>query len=410
MKADLDRLMYERGLDALLVFASHDHSAALDYLTGGVRITGGAAVKLAGRAPVLVVNGMETEEAGATGLEVYDYHTMGLEDARNAVDGDLKAAQPLFWGGVFGRLGLESGTVGVYGTTDANEALALIDGIRAQFPQYTFVGDVRPTIFDEAYKTKDDAELARIRSVAQRTSAVVRATWDFIGRHRAGDDETVVKDDGTPLTIGDVKRFVRRELLDRDLEDTAMIFAQGRDGGFPHSRGDEKQPLMLGQPIVFDLFPREIGGGYHHDMTRTWCIGYAPPEVREAYDQVMNAFDVAVEQFGVDKPAYQMQEAVQDYFEGLGHPTLRSTPGTSVGYVHGLGHGLGINIHESPRIAHNVKDDVFALGNVLTIEPGLYYPERGFGMRVEDTMLVTPRGELVSLTDFHKDLILPLRG
>lgn len=410
MKADLDRLMLERRLDALLVFASHDHSAALDYLTGGVRITGGAAVKLVGRAPVLIVNGMETEEAGASGLDVYSYHAMGMEDARTAAGGNAKAAQPLFWGGCLARLGLESGTVGVYGTTDANEALALIDGIRANFPQYVFTGEVKPTLFDEAYKTKDDAEIARIKSVAQRTSAVVKATWDFIAAHRADGNETVVKDDGTPLTIGDVKRFVRRELLDRDLEDTAMIFAQGRDGGFPHSRGDEKQALQLGQAIVFDLFPREIGGGYHHDMTRTWCIGYAPDDVRRAYDQVMTAFDIAIEQFGVDRPTHYMQDAVQDYFESLGHPTIRSTPGTDTGYVHSLGHGLGLNVHESPRISHLAQDDVFALGNVITIEPGLYYPEQDFGIRVEDTLLVTPRGELASLTDVPKDLILPLRG
>lgn len=410
MKADLDRLMVARGLDALFVFAAHDHSAALDYLTGGVRITGGAAIKLAGSAPVLIVNGMETEEAGATGLEVYDYHRMGMEDARAAAGDDLKAAQPLFWGGCLARLGLESGTVGVYGTTDINETLALVDALREQFPQYTFKGELKPTLFDEAYMTKDDAELARIKSVAQRTNAVMRATWDYISRQRAGENETVVKDDGAALTIGDVKRFVRRELLDRDLEDTAMIFAQGADGGHPHSRGNESEALRLGQAIVFDLFPREIGGGYHHDMTRTWCIGYAPDAVRRAYNEVMTAFDIAVEQFAVGKPTAEMQIAVQDYFESLGHPTLRNTPGTNVGYVHSLGHGVGLNIHESPRIAHNVKDDIFAAGNVITIEPGLYYPEQGFGVRIEDMLIVTPRGELVSLTDMPKDLILPLRG
>ena len=117
-----------------------------------------------------------------------------------------------------------------------------------------------------------------------------------------------------------------------------------------------------------------------------------------------------MEQFGMGRPTAEMQLAVQDYFESLGHPTLRNTPGTNVGYVHSLGHGVGLNIHESPRIAHNVKEDVFAAGNVITIEPGLYYPEQGFGVRVEDLLIVTPRGELVSLTDMPKDLILPLRG
>ena len=82
----------------------------------------------------------------------------------------------------------------------------------------------------------------------------------------------------------------------------------------------------------------------------------------------------------------------------------------SVECFHSLGHGVGLNVHESPRIAHTAKDDVFASGNVITIEPGLYYPDEGFGIRVEDMLIVTGRGELVSLTDVPKDLILPLRG
>lgn len=403
--------MQQRQLDALLVFAGHDYTPAVDYLTGGVRITGGAAIKLHGRAPVLVVNGMETAEARATGLEAYDYHTMGMEEARAAAGGDPLRTQALFWGGVLARLGLEDGRrVGVYGAADANVVLALMDALRAEFPHYVLVGELGPTLFDAAYTTKDPAELTRIRSVAERTSAVVRATWDFISAHRAGDDETVMKADDTPLTIGDVKRFVRRALLAYDLEDTAMIFAQGADAGHPHSRGQEAQALKLGQAIVFDLFPREIGGGYHHDMTRTWSIGYAAPEVREAYDQVMTAFEIALEQFGVGKPTHLMQEAVQDYLEGVGHATARSQPGTTNGYVHSLGHGVGLNVHESPRISHLSKDDRFAVGNVITIEPGVYYPERGYGVRVEDLLIVDEGGNLVSLTDVPKDLVLPLRG
>ena len=112
----------------------------------------------------------------------------------------------------------------------------------------------------------------------------------------------------------------------RGLEDTNMIFAQGRDAGFPHSRGEAEMPLTMGQAIVFDLFPRELGGGYHHDMTRTWCIGYAPPELQQDYETVMEAFDISVEAFGLNKPTHLMQEAVLDHFESKGHATTRSKP------------------------------------------------------------------------------------
>ncbi len=254
--------------------------------------------------------------------------------------------------------------------------------------------------------TKDADEIARIKSVAARTSQVWRATWDFISSHSAEGD-TVVTGDGSALTIGDVKRFVRRELLDRDLEDDAMIFAQGSDGGHPHSRGENDQVLKLGQAIVFDLFPRELGGGYYHDSTRTWSIGYATPEVQEIYQQVMDAFDIAVDNFRPNIPARALQEAVQDYFESKGHPTTRSEPSTDVGYVHSLGHGVGLNIHERPSLSHLSKDTL-PPGSVISIEPGLYYPERGFGVRIEDLCYVSASGELVSLTDFHKELVLPL--
>ena len=99
-----------------------------------------------------------------------------------------------------------------------------------------------------------------------------------------------------------------------------------------------------------------------------------------------------------------------DYYEGAGHPTIRSKPGTSEGYVHSLGHGVGLHIHERPSISHLAKEDLFQKGNFITIEPGLYYPDRGLGVRVEDSFIIDESGELISLTSFHKELVLPLKG
>jgi Xaa-Pro aminopeptidase len=171
------------------------------------------------------------------------------------------------------------------------------------------------------------------------------------------------------------------------------------------------QPLRLGQSIVFDLFPREIGGGYHHDVTRTWCIGFAPPEVQATYDTVMRAFEIAVAAYEESgQPAYILQEAVLDFYESQGHPTQRSQPNTMQGYVHGLGHGVGLQIHERPSMSHLLRNDVLQAGNVLTIEPGLYYPDAGYGVRVEDMVYIDKQGAIVTLTDFRKDLVLPLNS
>jgi Xaa-Pro aminopeptidase len=408
MNTDIDRLMTARGFDALIVTGDAEANPPRYYLTRGAHVTGGLVVKKRGEAPVMFVNPMETEEAAKSGLQVYSYYDLGWADLLQEANGDRDLAGVMLWGRCLEKTGVSGGKVGLYGVGNLNVYIEMVKLLIKTYPQYDFCGELGMSLFDEAYVTKDDVELERIRSTAQRTSEVLAATWDFIGSHRA-DGDTVVKSDGTPLTIGDVKRFVRRALLDRGLEDTAMIFAQGRDGGFPHSRGEEDMALQQGQAIVFDLFPREIGGGYFHDCTRTWSIGYATPEVQQAFAEVQDAFDVAFDSFRMNMPAKLMQEAVQDYLEGKGHPTSRSHPGTNVGYVHGLGHGIGLNIHERPSIGHMSQDKLVA-GNVVTIEPGVYYPDRGFGVRLEDSVYIAEDGQLITLTDFHKELVLPLKG
>jgi Xaa-Pro aminopeptidase len=406
MKSDLDALMGARQLAAIIVACDHHFSAPLAYLTGGVEITNGLVMKKRGDLPVIFANPMETEEAAKSGLRVYSFTDVGWPQMLIDAEGDRVKAEIVFWGKCLEMVGVDSGKIGIYGVSELNVILELVRHLEATYPQYQFVGELGMTLFAEAATTKDADELARLKSVAERTNAVLEATWAYIAACRT-DGTTVIKADGAPLTIGDVKRFVRRELLDRDLEDTGMIFAQGRDAGFPHSRGEAGEALRLGEAIVFDLFPHEIGGGYYHDVTRTWCIGHAPQPVQAAYNDVMTAFDIATEVFRAGMPSKAPQEAVLDYLESKGHPTQRSHPGSNEGYVHSLGHGIGLNIHERPGMSH-LSTDTLQVGNVITIEPGVYYPERGFGVRVEDSFYVDENGGLVALTNFRKDLILPL--
>lgn len=408
MKSDLDRLMAERDLTALLVMGNHHGNPPRDYLTNGAQVTGGLVIKPRGAAPVMVVSSMEIEEAAASGLTVY--HDGDWRLLLRQAGGRLGQIDAALWRRCFESLGVLPGKIGVYGLGDINLYLDVIRQLGEALPDYEFIGERGRTLFAEAAVTKDAEELARIRAVAARTVETLHATRDFIAAHRAQGD-TVVDADGQPLTIGAVRRFVQRALLDRGLEDTGMIFAQGRDGAFPHSRGNDAEALRTGQTIVFDLFPREMGGGYHHDVTRTWCIGHAPDSVRSVYEQVMTAFNLALETYAEPgQPAHTLQDAVLDYFEGLGYPTSRTDPDSLRGYVHSLGHGIGLNIHESPAISHMAEEDVLQAGNVITIEPGLYDPDAGFGVRIEDTLLIDESGALVNLTDFPKDLVIDLRG
>lgn len=410
MRSDLDRLMSERDLQAIVVAGGEFQNTYRAYLSNGVDIHGGITIKKRGSAPVLIVSVMEIEEAAKSGLQAMTYDDFQWDEIVAKAEGDQNKMQIGLWGNIFEKLSIPAGKIGIYGTGEIGAWVERSRLLAGAFPQYQLVGEIGKTIFDEAFLTKDADELRVIREVAAKTSATLQATWDFIGSHRAEGD-TVVKADGTPLTIGDVKRFVRRDLLDRELEDTDMIFAQGRDGGFPHSRGESTMALKLGQPIVFDLFPRQLGGGYHHDSTRTWSIGYATDEVKAIYDQVMQAFKIAVDTYAEPgQPTHTLQDAVLDYFEANGHPTRRSNPGSSIGYSHSLGHGVGLNIHERPSISHREPDDIFQQGNFITIEPGLYYPDKGIGMRIEDSFIIDDAGKLISITNFHKELVLPLKG
>ncbi len=120
------------------------------------------------------------------------------------------------------------------------------------------------------------------------------------------------------------------------------------------------------------------------------------------YQQIMS--EIKVNSF-----CYQYQDRTCELFEEQGHPTIKSNPQTQEGYVHSLGHGVGLYIHEYPRFSSNAKEDRLAPGSVVTIEPGLYYPEQGMGVRLEDTVWVRPDGEMEILADYPLDLVLPVK-
>ena len=408
MKSELDALMAKRDLDAFVITGGEGENMPRYYMTNGAHITSGNVIKARGQQPLVVVNPMEVEEARKSGLRVVTQTELGFFKLLEQT-GDKAQARLRFWGVMLEAAGLKSGKVGVYGRGEINEYLHEINALDAMLPEFNFIGESGLTLFDEAMLTKDADELARIQSVAKRTNIVLQDTWDFLASHDVQND-TLITESGEVLTVKQVKRFIRRALLDHDLEAPEFIFAPGSEGAYPHNVGGPDTPLKLGESIVFDLFPREIGGGYYHDVTRTWCLGHAPDAVQQAYDKVMDAFDRALEGFGVGKPTYQLDELVNAHFEGHGYNTRRTDSQSSTGYVHSLGHGLGLHIHERPGIAYMTPGDTFQVGNVITIEPGLYDPDTGYGMRVEDTLYVDENGQLISLTPFKKDLVIPMQS
>jgi Xaa-Pro aminopeptidase len=407
--------MVEREIDVAIVTGATHNNPSMYYVANGAHLTGGILVKRRGQEPTLIHYAMERDEAAKSDLPTismthYDYAGL-LRESESALEATVKLYRK-----IFDELGM-TGRVGFYGVAEQGSRYALLTALDDALADVTIVGEYDKDIFQVARATKGPEEIERMRRVGQATTTVMREIIDHIRDHRvvsrAQDGVAVnmlVKSDGSPLTIGDVKRFGRSRLFIHDLEDPeGMILAIGADAGVPHSRGEGEDPLCLGQSIVFDLFPREIGGGFFHDVTRTFCLGFAPPEVQRVYDDVRECFGRVLDALEPGAPTRRYEELTCEIFEEQGHNTHRVDRSTQEGYVHSLGHGVGLHIHERPVFGLSpTNQDTLRPGSVFTLEPGLYYPERGFGVRIEDTVYLDQAGQFHSLTDFDKQLVVEM--
>ncbi len=408
MKKDLDRLMEERGLDAAVVGGNVYGNPTMNYLLNGAAVGGGIVVKKRGQTPTFIHYSIEREEAVASGLELVDlsrYNYLSILREKH----DRLAANVELYRRIFADLGVK-GEVGFYGMADQGSAFVFLSALDQALPDVRVRGEYQEGLFDVARATKDADEVALIRQAARLTCEVISETIAFLQRQRV-EGETLVTADGAPLTIGAVKREIMRLLAERRLEDPqGVIFAIGRDGAIPHSKGRPDAPIRLGQPIVYDLYPRHASG-YFFDCTRTFCLGYAPPEVEKVYQDVSGCVDAVIAASQVGVPARTLQQVACQFFEERGHPTVASDPQTEEGYVHSISHGLGLAVHEEPHFA-DIPSNTTTLqpGHVYTIEPGLYYPDRGYGVRIEDVIWIDEQGTLHNLTDLPRQLVFEMNG
>ena len=408
MKSDLDRLMEEQALDAILITGPAQHNPPMTYFTGPVHMTNGDLIKQRGSDPILFYNPMERDEAAKSGLPTKNLSDFKLDELMKSAQGNLLEATTLRYAKMLSGYGLTSSKLAIYGKMDIGSAYAIFTSLREKLPQLDIVGQLGDSLLLQAMATKDEDEVERIRNMGKITVSVVGKVADFLTSHKARNS-ILVKSNGEPLTIGEVKNQINLWLVEAGVENPeGTIFAIGRDAGVPHSSGNPRDILELGKTIIFDIFPTEAGGGYYFDFTRTWCLGYAPDNVMDLYQDVFKVYDQIMSELKVDSLASQYQDRTCELFAEMGHPTLKSNPQTQEGYVHSLGHGVGLYIHEYPRISSNFKEDRLSPGSVVTIEPGLYYPEKGMGVRLEDTVWMRPDGGVEILVPYPYDLVLPL--
>ncbi len=410
MKQELDTLMACRDLDALFVQGKVLGNPPMAYMLNGAPLTRAIFVKKRGESPVLVASPMEREEAARTGYEIVLTTRYGYRELLRRYPDDVVKASVVYYKRIFEDLGVK-GRVGCYGYVDQGYAYCLLTALDAALPDVTLVGEIHQNLIREARATKGEEEVARIRDVARRTVDVVMKTVQFLQSCEVGDDEVLRMSDGTVLNVRAVHEHINYLIAANRLEDPeGFIFATGRDAGIPHSRGSLEKPMRLGESIVFDIFPREAGGGYFFDITRTFCLGYATDAVQAIYDDTLACLTTVKDSVEVGEKTRRYQQMACAFFDDRGYPTIAQDPTTVEGYVHGIGHGLGLEIHEAPSFQDaSINEAILKPGHIFTVEPGLYFPDDGMGCRLEDVLWIDQEGEVHNLTQAPYTLVVPMR-
>jgi len=398
--AELDKEMEKKGIQSLIVFGDQTlGNPDLAYVVGASLPRGGIYLKGRGRTPTLIVSNIDIGSAKKGRVNrIKSYSDYGLEKINSKYERD--EARAVFYRKLIKEEGLQTPMV-LGGRNDSSNTLQLIDSLRNRGVKV--VGEKSPTVLENVRETKDTHEVERLRDVGEKTCWVVEETVRFLRNAKTTGSRISYK--SKMLKVGDVKNVVRKLLVQKNLVATEdIIFAPGKRSSDPHYNGDEQDPLRPREPIVFDLFPSEPDG-YWHDTTRTLAFGPPDRRVKEMYDAVMEAQTVALDQVKEKTPCRDVMINVCKLFERRGYPTVRQLAAghreaRTRGFIHGLGHGVGLTIGERPYLSLYGKD-LLRKGAVVTVEPGLYDPRFG-GVRLEDIIVVGSPSE--NLTSLPRDL------
>jgi Xaa-Pro aminopeptidase len=245
-------------------------------------------------------------------------------------------------------------------------------------------------------EAKTEEELKLMRRALQITEAGMSRAIEVLAASKAGTGKKLAWS-GKTLTSEILRAEIDSAILRAGGLPANTIVAGGDQACDPHERGFG--PLKANSLIILDIFPRDAKSGYFGDMTRTVVRGRASDEQRELWQTVREGQELALKRMKPGVDGLNLHNEVKEFFTDRGFPT-EVRGGRQVGFFHGTGHGLGLEIHEFPRF----QKTVFKVGQVLTVEPGLYYPGLG-GVRIEDVAVVTKSGNRL-LSRFEKQLEL----
>jgi Xaa-Pro aminopeptidase len=338
---------------------------------------------------VVVVSSLEAARIGEAdpGIEVMPYEAFGLDELMASGTSPSEASLQMYV-----RACRELGITGA--SVPATFPLELADRLRESGVEVT----ADRTLFEERRRRKNATEIAGLRRAQRACEAALDAARDML--RRASPNGTLMLD-GEPLTSERLKAEVERVFIEHGAFADEFIVAHGAQTTVGHEGGHG--PILPGEAIVFDLFPRDRETGVYTDMTRTYVVGEVPEELREYHRLCKEALDRVVVAVKPGVNGRTLFEIPCELFAEHGYPTqLTKKPGEVLdsGFFHSLGHGVGLEVHERPYLGR-VGDDLVP-GDVIALEPGLYRPGYG-GVRLEDVAIVTDDGIDV-VTDYPYEL------
>ncbi len=372
----LSQAIKKSGADAYVAYAS-SRDADMRYLTHFTTSDPFVFFKKPGVQGVIVVSQMETGRASREATAAVMTRTQaGLPDILKREKDPYRATAAMI-----------AGLVGKKVLVPPNFPVALAHALGEHCTLSVDKGTVM-----EIRSKKSRHEILVMKNVQKVTQKAMGLAVSLI--RTASVKKGILHLDGKTLTAEQVKFSMHNMLLQHGCSAVDTIVSCGEDTAIPHMTGTG--PLKSDEPIVIDIFPVDEKSGYYADMTRTVVKGEPSADILAMYDALHQAKQLGISRIKAGVPGSEIHQTVVDFFKDLGYES------TTSGFVHNLGHGVGLQIHELPTVGPAGK--ALASGNVITIEPGLYFPGIG-GVRLEDIGAVTSQG-FDNFTVFPEDLVV----
>jgi len=360
--------------DAYVMYAS-SRDADMRYLTHFTTSDPFVFFKKPGERGVIIVSQMEIGRASReAAAEVMTRTQAGLPDILKKETDPYRAIAKMI-----------AGQVGKKILVPPDFPIALANSLSEYCTVLVDMGTVR-----SMRAKKSNNEIIAMKNVQKATEKAMGLAISLIKKSSVKKGTLHV--DKKPLTSEYIKFSMHSLLLQHGCAAVDTIVSCGKETAIPHMTGTG--PLKSGEPIVIDLFPVDEKTGYYADMTRTIVKGEPSPEITDMYSTLYEAKRLGISQVKAGVSGADIHQAVVDFFKDHGYES------NSRGFMHNLGHGVGLQVHELPTVGPAGKELVS--GNVITIEPGLYYPGIG-GVRLEDIGVVT-KTKFENFTVFPEEL------